>query len=929
MPPHPPDERPDPEPDPELPATQAGDRHPPQPEPDIPGRRPDRHEPLAPNPNHPATQDDHHKSADEEPELPATQAGYRPPVEPEADATAGDSGPSGTPSGRETDLAATRAGRSASDREPELPATQAGYRDISDRETELPATQAGHRNLPGADKEFSGARDRPRRTSAGAADGPEADGDSVALPATRAGYVETAGGRVDFDEELSDSAIAGQAVRSDSGGSGHSWVTRSRPTLRRLGAGLVEIPVVPPVDPPSAVLDDPSVAERRRFCWRCGKPVGRATAERRATTVGVCATCGAPYDFRPYLRPGDMVANQYEVQGCIAHGGLGWIYLAIDRNVDNRWVVLKGLLHSGDDAAQAVAVAERRYLAELAHPSIVKIYNFVEHPNPEGAVIGYLVMEYVGGCSLRELLDNYRKPERMPVAEAIAYLLEILPALDYLHSMGLAYNDLKPDNIMVTADQVKLIDLGATSPFETSGNLYGTRGFQAPEITRTGPTVATDIFTAGRTLAALTVDLPTDKGRYLEGLPDRSEDPALARYEFFDRLLLRATDPDPRRRFPSARAMAAQLEGVLREVLAADTGIEHPQLSTVFSPMRSSFGTLELVGRTDSYRDGIARDTALSAREVAAALPVPLLDPGDPSAALLAGTAHPEPEQALDAVRIARRRATDLPGGQPSTFAVESTLAEARIEIALDRPLAARELLGRMDPGEWRVAWYLGLTALLEQDYEAAFARFDAVLGALPGEIAPKLALAVASELVLQQGVPPHPATWGEAAEKYYATVRRTDRGIVSAAFGLARRLAAANRVGEAVAALDEVPLASRHYTEARMTGVLLMLGAAPPADLDEYTLRVAAARVRALPATEPRAVQMRLLVLGTALAWLQAGRTPREGNATLFGAAFTERGIRQSTESGLRELARSAPLRAHRYALVDLANMVRAKSWF
>ncbi|MQY31046.1 serine/threonine-protein kinase [Nocardia aurantia] len=835
--------------------------------------------------------------------------------------------------------------------EPELPATEAGYRDRETgsptpepASTGQPPTEPARATAPAAD---TGTADRPAAAQHAAAEGTaaalpptgvasrregggESGTDSAGLPATRAGHADT--GRGPGPVDTGPATTSGRAApQTDSGGlgSGRGWVTRSRPTMLRLGAGMVEIPVVPPVDPPSAVLTEPSVAERRRFCWRCGKPVGRATADHPAAGVGVCGTCGAPYDFRPYLRPGDMVANQYEVQGCIAHGGLGWIYLAIDRNVDNRWVVLKGLLHSGDTAAQAVAVAERRYLAELAHPSIVKIYNFVEYPNPEGAVIGYLVMEYVGGRSLRELLDGYRKPERMPVAQAIAYLLEILPALDYLHSLGLAYNDLKPDNIMVTEDQVKLIDLGATSPFESYGNLYGTRGFQAPEISRTGPTVATDIYTAGRTLAALTIDLPADKGRYLEGLPDPADEPTLARYEFFRRLLLRATDPDPKRRFPSARAMAGQLEGVLREVLAADTGVEHPQLSTVFSPMRSSFGTLELVGQTDSYRDGIARETTLGRHEVAAALPVPLLDGSDPSAALLAGTAHPEPEQALDAVRIARRRSADLPGGVPSTFATESTLAEARIELALDRPTLARELLSRLDSGDWRVAWYRGVADLLEQDYEGAYARFDEVLGALPGEIAPRLALAATAELVLLHGDPEQPERWGEIAEKYYATVRRTDRGIISAAFGLARRLAAANRVAEGVAALDEVPLASRHYTEARMTGVLMMLAGAAPAEMDEYTLRVAAARIRALPTGEPRAGQMRLLVLGAALAWLQAGRTPREANATLFGAPFTERGIRQSTEAGLRELARSAPIRAHRYALVDLANLTRAKSWF
>ncbi|MCM6777356.1 serine/threonine-protein kinase PknG [Nocardia sp. CDC159] len=704
--------------------------------------------------------------------------------------------------------------------------------------------------------------------------------------------------------------------------------SRTRPT-RRLGAGLVPIPEVPPVDPRTALLDDPVVAEKRRYCWRCGKPVGRATAAHPASTVGTCETCGATYDFRPYLRPGDMVAGQYEIQGCIAHGGLGWIYLAIDRNVSDRWVVLKGLLHGGDAEAQAVAVAERQYLAELAHPSIVKIHNFVEHPSPEGVPIGYIVMEYVGGRSLRGMLDTYTKPERMPVPEAIAYILEVLPALEYLHSQELAYNDLKPDNIMVTEDQVKLIDLGAVTVFESYGNLYGTRGFQAPEIARTGPTVATDVYSVGRTLAVLTLNMPMEKGRYLDGIPDPATEPVLERHEFLHRLLLRATDPDPERRFPSARVMATQLAGVLREILAADTGTEHPQLSTLFSPTRTSFGTAELVAQTDAYADGRARSRNLSARDVAAALPVPLVDPADPAAALLAGTAHPEPAHALDAVRLARQRAAAEPGEIPETFAIEATFAEVRIHLDVDQPAAARELLVRLDETDWRVDWYLGLAALLEQDFERAFGHFDEVLCALPGEIAPKLALAATAELILQHWDSPDPEQWRAYAEKFYGTVWRTDRGVVSAAFGLARQLAAAGRITEAVRALDEVPAASRHYTEARMTAVLLLLTAVPVADLEESTLHIAAARVQTLPPGEHRAPQMRVLVLGAALSWLQAGHTPKLPGATLFGEPFTERDLRTGAEAALRTLARSAPGRTHRYALVDLANSIRAKTWF
>ncbi|RMI28662.1 serine/threonine-protein kinase [Nocardia stercoris] len=735
----------------------------------------------------------------------------------------------------------------------------------------------------------------------------------------------------------------GSAPASSSAPSGRSSratrSARTRPTSR-LGAGLVPIPAVPQSDPRDAVLTDPVVEESRRYCWRCSKPVGRGTESTVGTTVGVCASCGAPYDFRPSLRPGELVSGQYEIQGCIAHGGLGWIYLAIDRNVSDRWVVLKGLLHSGDAEAQAVAVAERQYLAALAHPSIVKIHNFVEHPNPDGTPVGYIVMEYVGGRSLRTLLDEHPRPERMPLPEAIAYVLEILPALEYLHGQDLAYNDLKPDNIMATEDRVELIDLGAVAGFDSYGNLYGTKGFQAPEIGRTGPTAATDLYTVGRTLAVLTLSKVLDSGRYLDSLPPADAEPVLAAHEFYHRFLLRATDPDPAQRFPSARVMTTQLGGVLREILATTTGTEHPQLSTVFSPTRTSFGTAELIAQTDVYADGIERGTELAARDVAAALPVPLIDPANPAAALLAGTVHPEPQHALDAVRTARQRAATDGITSPQdpdadtaalaeSFEIECTLAEARIQLDLGNPSVARNLLQRINSDDWRGNWYHGLADLLEERYEHAFTRFDTVLFALPGEIAPKLALAATAELVLQQWDSPDIEQWRGYAERFYATVWRTDRGVVSAAFGLARQLAAAGRVDEAVRALDEVPAASRHFTDARMTAVLLLLTAAPVAQLPESALHVAAARVQSLPPGEHRVAQIRVLVLGSALAWLQAGNAPKTPGATLLGAPFTERALRLGAESGLRGLARSAPGRTHRYALVDLANSMRAKSWF
>lgn len=690
-------------------------------------------------------------------------------------------------------------------------------------------------------------------------------------------------------------------------------VTRHMSPTRRLGGGLVEIPRVPARDPLAALMTDPVVAESKRFCWNCGRPVGRSTKDGRALSEGWCPHCGSAYSFLPQLNVGDIVADQYEIKGCIAHGGLGWVYLAFDKNVNDRPVVLKGLVHSGDAEAQAIAMAERQFLAQVTHPGIVKIYNFVEHEDKHGNPVGYIVMEYVGGTSLKQATSQ--KGTRLPVAEAIGFMLEILPALGHLHSIGLVYNDLKPENIMVTEDQLKLIDLGAVSKINSFGYLYGTPGYQAPEIVRTGPTVATDIYTVGRTLAALTLKLRTRKGRYVDGLPE--DDPVLAAYDSFGRLLRRAIDPDPRRRFQSAEEMSSQLMGVLREVVAKDTGVPRPGLSTVFSRSRSTFGVDLLVAHTDVYLDGQVHSEKLTAQEIVRALQVPLVDPTDVGATILSAIVLSQPVQTLDSLRAARHGTLDSEGIDLSE-SVELPLMEVRALLDLgDVAKATRKLDDLADRvgWRWRLVWFRAVSELLTADYDSATKHFNEVLDTLPGELAPKLALAATAELA------------GTADErKFYNTVWSTDNGVISAGFGLARAQSAAGDRDAAVRTLDEVPATSRHFTTARLTSAVTLLSGRSSSEITEQHIRDAARRVEALPDTEPRVLQIRALVLGTAMDWL-ADNTASTNH--ILGFPFTEHGLALGVEASLRSLARVAPTQAHRYALVDLANSVRPMSTF
>ncbi|BDH03764.1 serine/threonine-protein kinase [Streptomyces seoulensis] len=744
-------------------------------------------------------------------------------------------------------------------------------------------------------------------------------------------------------------SVSGRLSRSVSGKSGGRSVSvrgsgsASGASGRgRLGAGLVVVPQVPRPDPRAMVLDNPEVPERKRYCSRsdCGAPVGRARGERAGRTEGFCTKCGHPYSFVPKLRSGDIVHGQYEVAGCLAHGGLGWIYLAVDRAVSDRWVVLKGLLDTGDQDAMAAAISERRFLAEIEHAGIVRIYNFVEHLDQRtGSLDGYIVMEYVGGKSLKEIANSRRTPDGrrdpLPVEQACAYGIEALEALGHLHSRNLLYCDFKVDNAIQTEDELKLIDMGAVRRMDDEESaIYGTVGYQAPEVADVGPSAASDLYTVGRTLAVLTFDFQGYTTVYADSLPDPDTIEVFRRYESFYRFLVRATDPDPARRFASAQEMADQLTGVLREVVSLSTGQARPALSTLFGPeVRvtdtelfpaldgevSRLGARELPGpgRPPALPPALVRPVGTPA--AALALPVPLVDPGDPDAGFLAGLAASAPGELIGALEAA-------PGQS-----VETRLRRVRARLEHGDREAALTTLARLDeerPDDWRVVWCRGVAALVTGDFENAALSFDAIYDAFPGEAAPKLALGLCAEVLGQL----------DNAAEYYRLVWATDPSFVSAAFALARvRLASGDRSG-AVRTLESVPESSIHYTAARVAAVRARLRGRTAAAgdvpfLDDLT--AAAGQVEALDAygLDPaRRERLSAEVLGCALDWIlsrgQGTARPVTGGRVLLGSGLDERGLRFGLERAYRTLARLAPGGEERIELVERANRYRPRTW-
>ena len=693
----------------------------------------------------------------------------------------------------------------------------------------------------------------------------------------------------------------------------------SRLSRGRLGAGLVEVPSVPALDPASAVLADPQVPESKRFCGSCGERVGQSRDGRPGMTEGFCPNCRTRFSFAPKLAPGELVAGQYEVLGCLAHGGLGWIYLARDRNVSDRWVVLKGLLNTGDADAMAAAMTERQFLAEVEHPNIVSIYNFVQHADHQtGESAGYIVMEYVGGQSLKQILQEYRQAgQSLPLPVALAYALEVLPALGHLHQRGLLYCDFKPDNVIQTEEQLKLIDLGGVRRIDDEDSpIYGTDGYQAPEIAEAGPSPSSDLYTVGRTLAVLTFEFGGYSSQYANRLPDPAHVPVLNEHESFYWLLRRATDPDPRRRFTSASEMAEQLTGVLREVLAVADGQPRPAFSGLFSPEPQAVG---VAGLANPGAQADAYDPPLPA-EVVAGLPAPLADGSDPAAGYLA---------TLSSLDLPLRAASlsaavaGQPGTPPDvTASPETRLALVRALIALGDVARAQTVLAPLaragaggEEPDWRVTWHQALAELMAGHPDQAVKGFGAVCAVLPGEVAPKLALGLAAEAS------------GDAAlaGRCFWLVSTVDRSYVSAAFGLARIwLGAGDRAG-AIAALAAIPDTSSHHVAAQIAAVRIQVAGRPPSVVSAEDLQEASRRLDRIKLDPGRQHQLSAEILRAALDGAAAGRTV--GHGQLLGCDLTERALRFGLENRYRALARLAPDDTARVTLVDQANDVRPRT--
>ena len=271
------------------------------------------------------------------------------------------------------------------------------------------------------------------------------------------------------------------------------------------------------------------------------------------------------------------LGGRYELGQVLGRGGMAEVYLAHDTRL-GRTVAVKTLRVdlARDPSFQARFRREAQSAASLNHPAIVAVYDTGED-YVDGVSIPYIVMEYVDGSTLRELLHSGRKllPER-----AMEMTIGILQALEYSHRNGIVHRDIKPANVMLTrTGQVKVMDFGIARAMGDSGMtmtqtsaVIGTAQYLSPEQAKGEQVDArSDLYSTGCLLYELLTVRPPFVGDSpvavaYQHVREEPQPPSVFDPEItpeMDAIVLKALTKDPNYRYQSADEMRMDIEACL------------------------------------------------------------------------------------------------------------------------------------------------------------------------------------------------------------------------------------------------------------------------------------------------------------------------------------------------------------------------------
>jgi serine/threonine-protein kinase len=276
---------------------------------------------------------------------------------------------------------------------------------------------------------------------------------------------------------------------------------------------------------------------------------------------------------------GDLAVGRYQYLDRLGSGGMGVVYKVFD--IRNQMTVAMKVLRdnlSGSSKVLDRFFREARIAATLNHRNIVKIhdYNISNLPGQS-----YIVMEYVDGSSLREIIDrqfqNGAPVTLSYLTEILYYAVQLADALDATHQKGIIHRDIKPDNIMINGGgEVKITDFGIVhieeATFTPSGAMLGTPRYMAPEQVTGGRIDGrSDIYSVGILLYEAMVGSPpfmsgdiSYQQVHKTAVSPRELNPIIPQSVNDAILCCLAKDPDGR--FPNARVLKAEMTRILEDL---------------------------------------------------------------------------------------------------------------------------------------------------------------------------------------------------------------------------------------------------------------------------------------------------------------------------------------------------------------------------
>ena len=279
---------------------------------------------------------------------------------------------------------------------------------------------------------------------------------------------------------------------------------------------------------------------------------------------------------------GEVLSHRYRLVARVAGGGMGEVYrghdLLLDRTVAVK--VLQPSLAADPDLVQRFK-AEARAAARLSHPNIVAVHDW----GAEDEKTYYMVMEYVSGTDLRDLLVSRGS---LDPAHAAAIMGAACDALYVAHSRGLIHRDVKPENILLARDgTVKVADFGIAAMVDAErtapgGTIPGTLRYLAPEQARGhDATSASDIWAAGAVLCELLTGSPPGSGNGVDLIRRRASEPIAPPSSMgvdvppeLDRIVMKACAIETEDRYVSAALMADDLRAFAGDTLADSPSLD-------------------------------------------------------------------------------------------------------------------------------------------------------------------------------------------------------------------------------------------------------------------------------------------------------------------------------------------------------------------